>query len=122
MWESQVLKGRYCQEYSIKYIYSTSQMSKLSLTLHTFSITGSVAGLFLTALLSCHPLNLSSSCLLSLQFLSKVIALLYYCSMELDCYSDSISLWHIVPFMPLLNSLTKDLPLYLFPLAALLNF
>jgi len=40
----------YCQEYSMKYIYSTSQMSKLSLTLHTFSITGSVAGLFLTAI------------------------------------------------------------------------
>jgi len=37
-----------CQEYSIKYIYSTSQMSKLSLTLCTFSITGPVAGLFLT--------------------------------------------------------------------------
>ena len=32
----------------MKYIYSTSQMSKLSLTLRTFSITGSVAGLFLT--------------------------------------------------------------------------
>ena len=32
----------------MKYIYSTSQMSKLSLTLHTFSITSSVAGLFLT--------------------------------------------------------------------------
>ena len=31
----------------MKYIYSTSQMSKLSLTLHTFSVTGSVAGLFL---------------------------------------------------------------------------
>ena len=37
-----------CQEYSMKYIYSTSQMSKLSLTLCTFSVTGSVAGLFLT--------------------------------------------------------------------------
>ena len=37
-----------CQEYSMKYIYSTSQISKLSLTLHTFSITSSVAGLFLT--------------------------------------------------------------------------
>ena len=36
------------QEYSIKYIYSTSQISKLSLTLRTFSITGLVAGLFLT--------------------------------------------------------------------------
>ena len=35
------------QEYSMKYIYSTSQMSKLSLTLHTFSVTGSVASLFL---------------------------------------------------------------------------
>jgi len=41
----------------MKYIYSTSQMSKLSLTLHTFSITGSVAGLFLTllALLTIFP-------------------------------------------------------------------
>ena len=33
----------------MKYIYNTSQMSKLSLTLCTFSVTGSVAGLFLTA-------------------------------------------------------------------------
>jgi len=32
----------------MKYIYSTSQMLKLSLTSCTFSITGSVAGLFLT--------------------------------------------------------------------------
>ena len=32
----------------MKYIYSTSQMSKLSLILYTFSITGSVASLFLT--------------------------------------------------------------------------
>ena len=32
----------------MKYIYSTSQMSKLSLTLCTFSITGLVASLFLT--------------------------------------------------------------------------
>ena len=40
-----------CQEYSMKYIYSTSQMSKLSLILCTFSITGSVAGLFLTGAL-----------------------------------------------------------------------
>jgi len=31
----------------MKFIYSTSQMSKLSLTLHTFSLTGLVAGLFL---------------------------------------------------------------------------
>ena len=34
----------------MKYIYSTSQMSKLSLTLCTFSVNGSVASLFLTAL------------------------------------------------------------------------
>ena len=33
----------------MKYIYSTSQISKLSLTLHTFSVTGSVIGLFLTS-------------------------------------------------------------------------
>ena len=37
-----------CQEYSMKYLYSTSQISKLSLILCTFSVTGSVAGLFLT--------------------------------------------------------------------------
>jgi len=34
----------------MKYIYSISQMSKLSLTLHTFSVTGSVVGLFLILL------------------------------------------------------------------------
>ena len=34
----------------MKYMYSTSQILKLSLTLCTFSITGSVAGLFLTLL------------------------------------------------------------------------
>jgi len=33
----------------MKYIYNTSQMSKLSLILRTFSVTGSVAGLFLTS-------------------------------------------------------------------------
>ena len=37
----------------MKYIYNTSQMSKLSLTLHTFNITGSVAGLFLTKYTCC---------------------------------------------------------------------
>ena len=36
-----------CQEYSMKCIYSTSQISKLSLTLHTFNITSSVTNLFL---------------------------------------------------------------------------
>ena len=34
--------------YSMKHIYITSQISKLSLTLYTFGITDSVAGLFLT--------------------------------------------------------------------------
>ena len=46
------LKGSVCQKYNMKYIYSTSQMSKLSLTLHTFSVTGLVAGLFLTLITS----------------------------------------------------------------------
>ena len=36
-----------CQKYSMKCISSTSQMSKLSLILRTFSVTGLVAGLFL---------------------------------------------------------------------------
>ena len=46
-----------CQEYSMKYIYSTSQMSKLSLTLHTFSVTGSVAGLFLILMITLTSLD-----------------------------------------------------------------
>ena len=41
--EGQTLKY---QRYSMKYIYSTSQILKLSLTLYTFSITDSVADLF----------------------------------------------------------------------------
>ena len=32
----------------MKYIYNTSQISKLSLTLYTFSLTSSVNSLFLT--------------------------------------------------------------------------
>ena len=47
MWRPYALKERYYQKYSIKYIYSTSQMLKLSLILHTFSVTGLVASLFL---------------------------------------------------------------------------
>ena len=35
------------QKYSMKYIYNTSQISKLSLILHTFRITSLVASLFL---------------------------------------------------------------------------
>ena len=42
IWELHALKERYYQEYSMKYINSTSQISKLSLILHTFSITGFV--------------------------------------------------------------------------------
>jgi len=41
----------------MKYIYSTSQISKLSLTLCTFSATDSVAGLFLTIIKSNHIFN-----------------------------------------------------------------
>jgi len=43
----------------MKYIHSTSQMSKLSLTFCTFSITGSVASLFLTTLVDVTNLNLN---------------------------------------------------------------
>jgi len=50
----------------MKYIYSTSQMSKLSLTLHTFSVTGSVAGLFLIVILECNKnyITLALDCVL----------------------------------------------------------
>ena len=74
------------------------------------------------ALLSFFSLSLSSSLLISLQFLFRVITLLYYCSIEPGCYSDSMSLWCIMVLIPLLNSSTSDLLLYLLSLAALLNF
>ena len=41
--ELHTLKEEYCQKYSMKCIYSTSQMLKLSLTLYTFNTTGLVA-------------------------------------------------------------------------------
>ena len=67
-------------------------------------------------------LSLFSSYLLFLQFLSNAIVLLYHCLIEDSCHSDFISLWHIVPFIPHLNSFTKGLPLYLLSLTTLLNF
>ena len=45
----------------MKYIYSASQVSKLSLILRTFSVTGSVAGLFLTIVLS-RVMNNTAGC------------------------------------------------------------
>ena len=54
---SKAFYNSYCQEYSMKYIYSTSQMSKLSLILCTFSITSSVASLFLTTSRVCEILQ-----------------------------------------------------------------
>ena len=51
-------------------------------------------------------LNLSSSLLLSLRFLSKFTALLYYCSIEPSWYPNSISFYQIVLFILLLNSST----------------
>ena len=59
-------------------------------------------------------LNLSSSLLLSLQFLSKFTALSYYCSIEPGWYPNSMSFYQIVPFILLLNSSTNSLFLYLF--------
>ena len=41
--------------------------------------------------------------------------------MEVGCHSDFMSLQHITLFISLLNSSTNSLPLYLLPLAALLN-
>ena len=67
------------------------------------------------------PLSLSSSLLLSLQFLSRAIALSYHCSIEPDCHSTSINLLLITPFILLLNSSTSSLPSYSLLLAALLN-
>ena len=62
------LKERYYQKYSIKYIYNTSQILKLSLILHTFSITGLVASLFL----------IYRSLVSSLQIVDLVFSLFYF--------------------------------------------
>jgi len=67
----------------MKYIYSASQMSKLSLTLHTFSVTGSVAGLFLTPILhsSIHShIPSSSDWLLLLKYIYPEIRWVYLVS------------------------------------------
>ena len=66
----------------------------------------------------------ASSLLLFLQFLqilSKTIALSYHCPIEPGYCSNSMSLWHIVVLIPLLNSSINGLPSYLLPLTALLN-
>ena len=49
------------------------------------------------------------------------MALSYHYSIELGCYSDFMSLWHIISFMLLLNSFIKGLLSYLLSLATLLN-
>ena len=67
------------------------------------------------------PCNLSSFLLLSLQFLSRAIALLYHCSMEVGGFSDSINFLWISPFIPRLNSSTNGFLSYPLPLAACLN-
>jgi len=72
-----VTKYESCQEYSMKYIYSTSQMSKLSLTLYTFSVTSSVAGLFLTDQLeNMKEKNLRKASFLTMEI--SILRILYY--------------------------------------------
>jgi len=66
-------------------------------------------------------LSLSSSCLLSLQYLSKFVAYSYYCSILIGEHSDSISFCLITPFIPLLNSSINSLSSYLLPLITFLN-
>ena len=70
----------------------------------------------------CLSSYLSSSLLLSLQCLSKFVTLSYYCLMLLEDHSTSISFLLIILFIPLLNSSTNSLSLYLLLLTALLNF
>ena len=71
----------------MKYIYSTSQMLKLSLTLHTFSITGSVAGLFLTQTKSQKDEIFKNK----RQYLSKSWTVDFYFSFDFDF--DLFSIW-----------------------------
>ena len=77
---------------------------------------------FCLNLFSYHPLYLSSSFLLYLQFLFKVIILSYHCLIEPGYHLDFMSLWYIVALIPPLNSSTSSLLSYSLPLSALLNF
>ena len=72
-------------------------------------------------LLSFFPLNLSSFLLLSLQFLSRVIAFLHHCLIELGYVFASINFLLIFPFIPLLNSLISECPSYPLPFATFLK-
>ena len=65
--------------------------------------------------------SLSSSCLLSLQCLSKFVAYLYHCSILIGEHSDSISFCLITSFIPLLNSFINNLFSYLLSLIIFLN-
>jgi len=65
--------------------------------------------------------NLSSFLWLSLKWWSKLVACSYHCSILVGGFSTSISFLLIVLFVPLLNSSTSALPLYLLLLAALQN-
>lgn len=66
--------------------------------------------------------NLSFFFLFSLQYLSKFIAFLYYCSKFLVGYSTFVNFLFITLFILLLDSSTNGLPLYLLFLSTLLNF
>ena len=73
------------------------------------------------SLLSFLPLILSSSLLLSLQFLFRAVTLLNHCSIELGWFSASINFLLIVVFILLLNSSINGCSLYLLSLATLLK-
>jgi len=73
-------------------------------------------------LLFCLPLNLSSSLLLFLQCLFKLVACSYYCSILVRGLSAFISFLLISLFISLLNFSINALFSYPFPLATLQNF
>ena len=67
------------------------------------------------------PFNLSSSFLLSLQYLFKFVTLLYHYSMLLGGYSTSINFLLIILFILCLNFSTSSLLLYPLSFATFLN-
>ena len=70
---------------------------------------------------SCHLLNLSSSLLLFLQFLFKLMAHSYHCSIVSGWCFNSMSLYWIVPFMSCLNYSINGHLSYLLSLIVLSN-
>ena len=107
-------------------ILSTSSIGVGSVVNHCWNISYLLCqicghGIYGWYLYSCFPLNLSSSFLLSLQYLSKLVVYSYHCSILVRDLFAFINFLLIAPLISLLNSFINSLSSYLLSLAALQN-